>query len=456
MKNFKQCFLLLATFALVFTSCSKEEGIASDNEKASLSFGAILNDLAKNATAKQAEGDIPQCTDDAAAYVGVVLLDSNGNSVVGTINDPFEIDLVDGQVFTEEVPQLQLDPGQYTLDYFAVYNAAGDMIWLAPKNGGLLADYVQNALPLNISLGAGVKKYIDVSVLCYDNRDVNEYGYVFFDFDQAEIIDFCIFGNYCPPSGRHYPAAFTVNVWMYENGARGQQIHSNLSNSVALNNDGDYAGSTLCVSLPDTAADDEYYFEITFNDSDAYDDVTERVIRRGVITDEEVRSFFDGDDNLEYYHFRQGCGDDSPPIFENPEEGAEHYKACLYPENGSKAFGFAYFKLKGDILETTVLASNLEGGKMHPQHIHESADCNEPGLPILALDKADGSWPVAQSPSGDIVYHRTFTLGDNGNPSSSQIDLANRSVNLKGMTVGGEYVMESVVACGELLVQDFD
>jgi len=452
MKKFRHYLAYLAAFALVFTSCSKEETLINDSETAKLSFGAIVNDLlAGNSQNRQAVGDFPACSDDDPDFVRIVLLDENGNSVVGTSQNPYRIDLASNQLFTVEDPSLELVSGNYTLDHFAVHNSEGNIIWLAPR-GGDFTSFVDTPLPLNIDLRAGVKKYVEVDVLCYDNRNVNEYGYLFFEINTNRAIEFCLFGNYCPPegNGRHYPARFSVDVWLYEDGQRGEQLYNDLTNTVTLNDDGDYAGSPLCVALPDRDGEDEYYFEVTLLSSDAYGEVQERIIRTGVITDDEVRNFFDGDNNIDYYHFRQGCdGQDSPPIFQDPEDDAEFYKACLLPTNGSTAFGFAYLRLEGHTLQTTVLASGLESGKIHPQHIHENASCDNAGPPILGFTQEDGTWPTATGSFGDIVYHRTFTLGSEGIPGISSLEpLENRTVNLHGMTVDGTYNAGIVVACG--------
>ncbi|MFD2519243.1 hypothetical protein, partial [Salinimicrobium flavum] len=65
MRNFKIYLSFLAVFALLFTSCSKDDA-AGDNsgEKATLSFGAIVNDLANKSTNKQSDvDDLPVCSD---------------------------------------------------------------------------------------------------------------------------------------------------------------------------------------------------------------------------------------------------------------------------------------------------------------------------------------------------------------------------------------------------------
>lgn len=308
MKNIKTYLSLLAIFAMLFTSCSKDEESIESTEfnKATLSFGAMVQDLTNKSTAKQSDVDnLPACTDDTAAYVEIVLK-QGGTDVVGTEDDPFRINLVDGQLFTEEVPELELVPGTYTLDNFAVYNSEGVLIWLAPKTGGVLAEFVENALPMDISLGAGVKKYVDVSVICYDNRNVNEYGYMFFELDINKAFEYCFFANYCTPDGRHFPARYSVDISI-----DGTPLYSGEVNVTGENEDGDWYAEPSCFVLPDLSeyADDEEYIDYTLTLLDwdeAYGDVEQMEIS-GSLSRAEIMAKFDGTDNVEYDHLRFGC-----------------------------------------------------------------------------------------------------------------------------------------------------
>ena len=332
MKRIKLYLGIVSILALLFTSCSKDEQsglVANDSQKATLSFATILNDMMnKRATSKQSVEDLPMCSDADPAYVEVIL-SQNGTQVVGTTANPVKVNVNptpadydnDGvdEYFTDESSSLELAPGTYTLDYFKVYDANDNIIWIAPRTGdGTFASYVDNPLPFDINLGAGVKKYVDVDVLCYDHRMVNLYGYLFFDIEETQVINFCIFGNYCDVNGRHFPAHFSVSVWKYANGATGDPLVTDLENTVAMDANGDYAGSTVCVDLPDGDGTDQYYFEITLLNSDAYGTVDNSVIRSGVITDQQVRDLFTSDTNTNYYHFREGnCNlADSPDLFD--------------------------------------------------------------------------------------------------------------------------------------------
>ena len=482
MKNLKTLMGMFVLFAFMFTSCSKDESNPMNNsEKATLSFGAIVNDLASKATNKQSDaGNMPECSDAQPSYVTVVL-SQNGSEVVGTMENPHRVNLVPGQIFTEESSELELEAGQYSLDHFMVYDADGNLMWIAPS-GGTMAQFVDSPLPMNIELGAGVKKYVDVSVLCYDNRDVNEYGYLFFDLDTNEAIEFCLFGNYCDSTGRHYVAEYSVDVWKYSNGQRGEQLYADMENVVEENAAGDMAASPLCIFLPDGQGTDEYYFEVTLMDGDEYN-TTPRMVRTGVITDGEVRSFFDGENNMEYYHFRTGCeNNDNVPVLRDPQDDAMFYKATLSELNNSDATGFAYLRLDGDILETTILAYGTTPNKIHPQHIHgfeddhnstcpdEDADTNNNGIISLAegvpyygpvllpLMQENGTWPMAND-WGMYAYSRTFTLGSGDTITADNLmPLENRAIVLHGSFVedgddedsNPDYNATLPIACGQV------
>lgn len=292
-----------------------------------LTFGAFLNDLVQNKAAlKQAITSLPECSDDVPAFVEIVLTQDD-NAVVGSTADPLRVSVnpnpqdydEDGQAeyFTDESASLELEPGTYTLEYFTVLNSDGEVIWVAPIDDGTgsgFAAFVDTPLPIDIALGAGVKKYVDVEVLCFDDRDVNEYGYLFFDIEQNEAFEFCFFANFCPPSGRHFPAAISVDIWIGED-ATGTPIWSNRTNETGTNDDGDLFARPICVALPDLPefGDDEdyFYYEVTLQDWEgAYGDV-DQLVESGTLSRNDIIANFDGEDNVDYEHIRFGC-DDTP------------------------------------------------------------------------------------------------------------------------------------------------
>lgn len=313
MKNFKTYLAYLAVFALFFSSCSKDENQADlTGEKASLSFGAIVNDIANSM--KQTDiADLPECTGDDPAFVEIVLMQGD-EFIVGEV-EPFRIDLVDGQVFTEDVPELELTAGDYTLTHFSVHNSAGDLIWLAPRSGGTLASFVQDALPMTITLGAGVKKYVDVPVLCFDDRNVIEYGYQFFEFDMTEAFEFCFFVNYCAP--RHFPARYSVEISI-----EGTVIYTQTN---TVNDEGeDPFAVPLCFALPDLPQyeDDEEYIDytITLLDWEGVYDAPDMEPITGSLSRDEITANFVGENEVEYEHFKFGCGNDPNPGGDDDED----------------------------------------------------------------------------------------------------------------------------------------
>lgn len=322
MKHFKSCVAYLAIFMMVFSSCSKDENsVGSDQGLATLSFAPLLANLDNaRAALKQVDNGIPSCSSTSADYVRVILSNASGN-IVGTEANPFRIDLVNNQLFTKEVPELQLVPGTYSLDHFAVYNNDDEMIWIAPKTGGFLANFVDNPLPLSINLGAGVKKYVDVNVLCFDDRDVNEYGYLFFEINTKEAVEFCFFVNVCPPEegGRDYPARYNVSIWSGVDDT-GELLYTNVENVSGQNpGTGNFYASPLCFALPGNDDLDEpyLYYELTLLSWPENYGTVPMTVTSGTLTMADIVANFDGDDNVDYEHLRFGCPG-GIPIEENP------------------------------------------------------------------------------------------------------------------------------------------
>lgn len=475
-------------FILLLAGCSKEETSSAGEipgETGILSFGAILNQAEEDLNRAHLN-DFPVCSDAAPDHVRYVL---SGPVNVGTMQEPAMVDISsnpgdyddDGvdEYFTLESGDLELPEGTYTLEYFAVYDSENNLIWVAPIEGGDLAEYVDNPISNDgFVLNAGTKKYLDVDVLCYDQRLVNQYGYLFFELETFKAIDFCIFGNYCDENGRHFVASYSVDIFSYVDGAIGAQLYDDVENNVVMV-DGEYQSDPVCFALPDTSADDEYYFEITLLDGPGYTSPDAgTIIRQGVITEAEVKALFDGDDNLDYYHFREGeadCGDDNIPLFPDPTDDALVYKSCLKSINDSGVVAFVYAKLEGNKLTTHTYGFDTTPNQTHAQHIHgfeddsnatcppESAADNDPngddrfisipegaefyGPVQLALNYEDESFPMSDG-TGYFNYQRVFMLS---NTVKNLIDpLQQKAVVVHGRMVDGNYDGSLPIACGEL------
>ncbi|WP_373057545.1 alpha/beta hydrolase [Zunongwangia sp. H14] len=337
MKKINYNFLAFAFVALLFSSCSKEDGNEKTSENfARLSFSTALNQmLDKQSTFKNHLDDVPDCINGEPAYVQVALQDSDGNWVAGEDGDednfieiPVLYDEEEDAWFTDYSMELELPEGIYTLEYFGVLTEDYEVLWIAPRENDeygpvSFQDYVDEPLPISINLGNGVKKYVNVEVICYDNRLVNQYGYLFFDIESTQVINFCVFGNYCAENGRHYPANFRLDVWTYSgdpDAPMGTPLFDENNpyiNVVGTNNYGDVYAEPLCITLPNTAGEDLYYAEISLIDFNSGETEGE-IIRSGVFSDEDVMELYSDAENTDYYHFQQGecLAGDTPALLQ--------------------------------------------------------------------------------------------------------------------------------------------
>lgn len=350
MKIIKICLICLAVSGALFTSCSKDDessqsGQPDDiaSETATLSFGAVLNDLVSNVPANNQNpiGDVPACSEAIPVKVRVALKDSQNGWVAGQNGETggfIEIPIIpngQGGWMTKESDNLELPRGQYTLEYFSVLDAANNELWFAPRENvdygpANFADFVTDALPIEINLRDGVKKYVNVEVLCYDERFADEFGYLFFNFKGVRVIILDVYGNICDENGRHSPAHFRFDVWTYSGytlNPKGTPLFKEedpLINEHGIYEDtGDDYCLPLSVYLPDNDnVNDRYYAELWLVD-DHGNLKGSAPIRMGEFTQEGVESLFYSDNGVErakYLHFRDGCGsdgtqDDSDPTF---------------------------------------------------------------------------------------------------------------------------------------------
>jgi len=357
----------IAMFAMLFTSCSKDEGSGDapgeNVDQVSLSFGALLQDFNK-ASQKQEQSlsDVPECSDADPAKIRVGIMNMSTNQwVSGDFIDVPVMDNGDEGWMTQESSLLTLDEGMYSLEYFAVLDAQNNVIYIAPRSDddygpAAFQNFVKEALPISIDLRNGVKKYVDIEVLCYDERFADEYGYLFFDFDSLKAIYLCVFGNYCDESGRHYPANFRLDVWSYSGDTedpKGAQLFNSENpyiNATGTYDNGDYYAEPLCVALPDRQnVNDMYYAELYLVNSQG-NPGSEEPIRMGVFSQEDVETLFytdeQGVDRTKYYHFREGtCGlqDDSDPcLFSEPTSYTNDFDDSSFLDNADIETGTNY------------------------------------------------------------------------------------------------------------------
>ena len=110
MKNSILTTALFSGLICMCFSCSNvTEGITEmDQGKTSISFAAVLIDLnADKAAVKQQQGALPECSDNAPAFVDV-MVSLNGEPVAGTLQEPLRLQVSQneqGTYFTLEDPE---------------------------------------------------------------------------------------------------------------------------------------------------------------------------------------------------------------------------------------------------------------------------------------------------------------------------------------------------------------
>src|SRR5690606_29354292 len=112
--------------------------------------------------------------------------------------------------------------------------------------------YVDSVLPQSFNVAAGTKPYINVDVLCFDRRLVNEYGYVFFDIVPETIYPLCTFINYCNEEGRHWVANYSIDLY-YGTNDEGIQLYDNADADAMVSvgtRGGQYYADPLCLVVP--------------------------------------------------------------------------------------------------------------------------------------------------------------------------------------------------------------
>lgn len=325
MKQFKFSIAWLAMFALVFTSCSKDEADApiEDQELVEITFGSLMNDF-QNQTKQSDPGE---CNDGTPDYVLVGITEgANANSTnyvddgdPGDGDDLIEVGLKWnsslGIYETEYSDLLALPAGDYHLQSFVVYDTEGSVLWVAPRIDGAYGTSVGDPLPHLLDLEAGTKPYINVDVLCYIPRNEEAYGYLFFDLNLVRVSNnYCIFVDFCwDETGRDYPAHFSVEVW--SDGYDGTPVIVN-NDINTVDTSGDWpAASVLCFALPTIGDDDLYYIRVTLLDYDgAYelDDDRDYIVEFTISQDEIDAQ--EAMDEGAYEHIRYNC----EPGYEDP------------------------------------------------------------------------------------------------------------------------------------------
>ncbi|PRX46344.1 motility-associated ABC transporter substrate-binding family protein [Salegentibacter salegens] len=328
MKIFITRLFLSVFLCVVCFSCSEDENPGVEQQVsdgvAELYLGPVLDAEIRKALQKQ-EADLPECSEDAPAYAQISLVYGDANTPVDVIV-PIIIDGNDLFTDYDEALEIPVASGEttvsVTLNDFLVWNddggAPGEVIWAAPKTGSDFAGIVSQSLPFSWDLRAGSKTYTDVEVLCFDDRDVNLFGYQFFDIIPVEIYEFCVFANYCNDAGRHFTANYTFDI-TYIGDDNNIPLYTGempMTGNTEDDDSGDWYADPLCLAIPAPIygeGPDTDYIRVTatltnwdanYPAPGAVDPISED------LSWNEVQSFFVDGDNMNYWHIFFNCEDD--------------------------------------------------------------------------------------------------------------------------------------------------
>src|SRR5690606_21900533 len=149
----------LFIFCSFFLACSNDDkNLAEESGSVELSFRPILQEL----MAEQ-ERQATSCAAAVPAFAELVA-SQEGEMVAGTLQQPLRVRFLqdkNGVYYTEESPELSLDPGVGVLEHFSILDKNGEIIWLAPKSdSGVLSQKVSKPLPMNIRLDVSGPQYV--------------------------------------------------------------------------------------------------------------------------------------------------------------------------------------------------------------------------------------------------------------------------------------------------------
>jgi len=333
MKNTYHLQSVVIAFLLVLVSCEKETALNTDDSaKGTLSFGSLISQFDNNSEKTWLTDEVPTCKTDSPKYVRVALKyfdagkqewkwykNSNSDKIEIEVNPNGTDTNNDGQIdswFTKESLDLELNVGEYSLEYFAVTDGVGEdsqILYLAPRKEEnaidpdlqpvLFHNFVNDPLPVQISIGTGVKYYQPVEVLCYDDAFFFNFGYLFFDFNSQNLRNLCIYGNYCQQNGKHIPAQFKTKVWKGDNYNDANLLVSaenKLKSFTAEDGSFQYYTEAICFPLPDIELYSAKIWLVEENKPDL-------LIRKGTFSKNDLDLLFEASNNFSYYHFREGC-----------------------------------------------------------------------------------------------------------------------------------------------------
>ena len=458
MKLLKKYMAVIAVFSLVFSSCTKEENNLTDDPAsenfAELSLGASLNSLVNRTAVKQS---LPECSSEAPAYAHVELTHNMGTALEGTIEINVPILEEDGAYYTDydeglkiPVANSETNTAMVSLTTFLVYDGdpedeASSLIWATPTTASDYGSLVSQGLPFDFTIRAGSKKYVDIEVLCFDDRDVNLYGYQFFDLVPVEIHEFCVFANYCNDAGRHFTANYTFDI-TYIGDDNNIPLYTGempMTGNTEDDDSGDWYADPLCLAIPAPIygeGPDTDYIRVTatlanwdanYPAPGAVDPIS------ADLSWNEVQSFFVDGDNMDYWHIFFNCEDD----------GGNGNGECDPQNPADDCDGDTIPNGQDNCPET----ANADQGDLDEDGIGDACDTDIDGDGILNVDENEGCIRNPDPECGETGVEPCLPEAPDGCQSTDalNINLDNAGPSITNVSYGDWTVQ---IVDGELFV----
>ena len=171
------------TILILISACQKNDSTTPSDEDQGVAF--ILD---ASSTLKSAD-----CFSKQADYAKVVISETTYKVAVFYIND---------KPYTNT---LKLPKGNYTLTEFMLMddnNTPDDtsddvLIAATPHEGSEFSKYVEQALNIEFSVEAFNKTELGVSVLCYQESDYSQFGFIYYGIGQVVVREQFFFGDIC-------------------------------------------------------------------------------------------------------------------------------------------------------------------------------------------------------------------------------------------------------------------
>jgi len=220
----RKLFFLPLLAALILSGCNPETPGPDPNALQEVIFSSPV--LQGGAPLKS---DPMSCDNPPADYAAIVISDG-----VSTETYYPSVFYVNGVMYTQAI---KLAPGSYFVSEFVLMQELGDpndrdddeAVNAAPHEGSSYGALLSNPLPVYFTVDAFTKIEVEIEILCFEEADFEDFGFVWFRVTEIAIRQMWFFGDFCTKNFEDYatsdygpdvavdmPAIFRLDV--YRNG----------------------------------------------------------------------------------------------------------------------------------------------------------------------------------------------------------------------------------------------